>query len=114
MRVVEEGGTGGDDQAILDCVEATLECRVCATLTALDTLSRDCDEFDDGASNGSCTLLAHSPSVEGAPLVPAHDPTGCVSMVCGAPTFDTYCCDVEWDSICVDEAESLPVCSCGP
>jgi hypothetical protein len=37
---------------------------------------------------------------------PAHDPScgSCDAEVCAA---DPYCCEVEWDGVCVDEAESI-------
>ncbi|MCH6562087.1 MAG: PQQ-binding-like beta-propeller repeat protein [Myxococcales bacterium] len=37
-----------------DCLDRLVECRVCLGLNAADALSRDCDEFDDGLTNGSC------------------------------------------------------------
>jgi len=36
------------------CIDQKIECRVCLALNALDGLTRDCDEFDDGLANGSC------------------------------------------------------------
>ena len=43
-----------DDQAVADCVEAKVECAVCTTLNTFESTVRNCDEFDDGVSNGSC------------------------------------------------------------
>ncbi len=40
---------------LADCVEKRVECRVCQTLNAADGMDRDCDEFDNGALDGSCT-----------------------------------------------------------
>jgi hypothetical protein len=36
------------------CVDQRVECHVCLALNAADQLGRDCDQFDDGAINGSC------------------------------------------------------------
>ena len=40
--------------ALGDCLDRLVECRVCLGLNAADALSRDCDAFDDGLTNGSC------------------------------------------------------------
>ncbi len=40
--------------ALRDCIDARVECRVCLTINAMDGLAVDCDTFDDGALNGSC------------------------------------------------------------
>ncbi len=44
----------GDPGALGDCLDRLVECRVCRALNAADALSRDCDDFDDGLTNGSC------------------------------------------------------------
>jgi len=36
------------------CVAERVSCRVCRHYNAMDVLSRDCDEYDDGVRNGSC------------------------------------------------------------
>ncbi len=35
-------------------IDALVSCLVCKTLNESDNLDRDCDEFDDGLTNGSC------------------------------------------------------------
>ena len=35
-----------------------VECQVCVMLNQIDLLERDCDDFDDGAPNGSCDDFA--------------------------------------------------------
>jgi len=40
--------------AFADCVDVLVECRVCRMLNLMDGLALDCDDFDDGAINGSC------------------------------------------------------------
>ena len=48
-------GCGALDVAgLADCVDQIVECEVCRLLNAIDGLSRDCDEFDDGVVNASC------------------------------------------------------------
>ncbi len=44
----------GTTQELADCLDRLVECRVCLGLNAADNLARDCDDFDDGALNGSC------------------------------------------------------------
>ncbi|MFN2375093.1 MAG: reprolysin-like metallopeptidase [Candidatus Binatia bacterium] len=44
-----EAGTAFDE-----CVGAHAACRMCRTFAAADALSRDCDLFDNGLSDGSC------------------------------------------------------------
>jgi hypothetical protein len=56
----------------------------------------------DGAS--SC---AHSECQTGGPLDP--DCSGCADAICGA---DAFCCDTNWDSMCVDAAEASGACPC--
>jgi hypothetical protein len=54
---------------------------------------------------GGC---AHDLCEEGDPLDPTCDP--CVADVCGA---DPFCCDVAWDSLCIDNAEAICGIDCG-
>ena len=39
-----------------NCVDYMVECEVCLLLNEIDGLTRDCDDFDDGMANGSCTI----------------------------------------------------------
>jgi V8-like Glu-specific endopeptidase len=50
-----------------------------------------------GCSHGLCSV--------GAPLDPGCD--GCAGYVC---SFDPYCCETQWDAICIDESLK----ACGP
>ena len=53
-----------------DFVEGMVECEVCLFLNAIDGLARDCDLFDDGLANRSCSsgeFLALSYNVAGLP-----------------------------------------------
>jgi len=37
------------------CVDRQIECRTCELFSGADGLTRDCDAFDDGSVNGSCS-----------------------------------------------------------
>jgi len=61
-----------------------------------------------GGGIGSC---AHDLCETGDVLVPGCDADGCVEAVC---ENDSYCCDTEWDDICVGEVADYcvnPVCA---
>ncbi len=55
-----------------------------------------------GGSGNTSTTCAHDVCVEGGPLGPSCD--SCAATVCDE---DPYCCDTEWDDICVSEAVSF-------
>lgn len=57
------------------------------------------------ACGGGCS---HSPCEQGGALTSSCDP-GCSDVICGA---DAYCCNTEWDSICVNAASNEPACGC--
>ncbi len=71
------GGTNNDalfppcqGQNLGNCIDQKIECEVCQAVNALDGLNRDCDSFDDGLANGSCSFgefLALSYNVAGLP-----------------------------------------------
>lgn len=50
----------------------------------------------------ACPSCDHDVCTTGAPLLPAC--SSCAATVCGA---DAYCCDFEWDAVCVSEATTL-------
>ena len=56
---------------------------------------------DCGGCQGGCCIANGTPGCEDAKI------QGCVCA------FDAYCCNVQWDSICADEVESLGCGSCG-
>jgi hypothetical protein len=43
--------------ALRDCLDGRIACRVCESLGAADGLAVDCDAFDDGVDNASCATL---------------------------------------------------------
>ena len=52
------------------CIDYMVECEVCQFLNTIDGLNRDCDSFDDGLANGSCSFgefLALGYNVAGLP-----------------------------------------------
>ncbi|NUP11130.1 MAG: hypothetical protein HOW73_34225 [Polyangiaceae bacterium] len=61
-------------------------------------LINDCAPGSSGGGGGSCD---HPPEEAGTALDPSCDT--CAEEVCA---FDNYCCDTEWDDVCVDEAAS--------
>lgn len=82
-------------------------------------LGRFCDQRDiEGWYLDNLRLIGsetcdHSPCVAGTKLDPTCSP--CVAQVCA---FDSFCCNVAWDSICVNEAKTTcgltcPVCGNG-
>jgi pimeloyl-ACP methyl ester carboxylesterase len=61
--------------ALRDCIDVQVECRVCLMLNVMDNLDVDCDAFDDGEGNGSCVVAivaetADIPSAAAAPNTP--------------------------------------------
>lgn len=46
------GSTGA---ALTACLSTKLACRTCQTVNAFDDISADCDTFDDGVNNDSCS-----------------------------------------------------------
>jgi hypothetical protein len=63
----------------------------CATGESCASCSGDC--------GNACGACAHDVCMEGAAL--EDDCSPCVSSVCGV---DPFCCSVEWDEVCVEEA----------
>ncbi len=49
-----------DPAALLAWIEEMVECEVCLLVNAVDGLARDCDLFDDGLLNGSCSHLCEN------------------------------------------------------
>jgi hypothetical protein len=46
---------GLSGNAARDCIVRVVRCRMCLLINAMDGLSADCDAFDDGAANASCS-----------------------------------------------------------
>jgi hypothetical protein len=102
-------------------------CSSCATsICAVDSFCCDgvygswdsicVDEVRSVCNSALCpSACAHSPCSTGALLTSGCDgsppsPWGCVTSIC---TVDPYCCDTEWDSLCVDEVISVCAMTCG-
>ncbi|MHC4428801.1 MAG: DUF7901 domain-containing protein, partial [Planctomycetota bacterium] len=60
-----------------------------------------------GPGTGDCFVANGTPYCED--VCDGQPCTGCCDVVC---TLDPFCCDTEWDGICVGEAEDL--CGCAP
>ena len=59
------------------------------------------DPCEDAQGSSDCCAAHGTPGCE--------DPT-CAASVC---SYDPYCCEVEWDGICANEAATDPDCNCG-
>lgn len=83
-------------------------------LEAMDLCALTCDSCGDGICEpgedcstcpedcGACPVCEHDPCEAGAPLDPQCDE--CATTVCEQ---DSFCCDVLWDRLCIQQAESL-------
>ena len=54
LATVFPGCAPADTGELGACVERASRCRFCKAHAAMDALPADCDNFDDGATNGSC------------------------------------------------------------
>src|SRR5579862_1485338 len=76
----------------------------------------ECDDGNTVSGDGcdaNCQVECHADCAVGRPMVPRCD--SCVASICAA---DAYCCNVQWDAICVGETTSIcgipcPVCGNG-
>ncbi len=80
---------GSWDQYCVDAVPNTTECS-----------NENCQ------GGGNCI---HSPCDAGGKLTPGCDGGDCVTNVCNN---DAFCCNTEWDSICVSAAGTESACNC--
>lgn len=83
----------GDHSLHMYCESVAAGYGVCVPCPGL---VNDCAPGTVGGGNGTCDHPADQP---GTPLDPSCDT--CAEEVC---SFDTYCCETEWDDVCVDEA----------
>jgi hypothetical protein len=65
-----------------------------------------CGSYKCAASAGSC---GHPLCTVGAKVTAGCDTGGCATKVCAA---DSFCCNVSWDSLCVNEVTSVCAKSC--
>jgi hypothetical protein len=125
-RAPSTGGDPGKGPGTLDCSHPICEpgealdptCDPCAT-TVCSIDSFCCEvEWDDlcvGEAEDFCGIDCSAPPAcehplcdAGSALEPTCDP--CATTVC---TEDSFCCEVEWDEVCVGEAEQLCGLDCG-
>lgn len=85
---------------------------ICGKSCSTGTWSQTCVDKVNTTCGAFCqqdTGCAHDKCYEGGKLAAACDP--CVGKICAA---DPYCCNTAWDSICVDEVNSLCGKNCAP
>jgi hypothetical protein len=106
--------SGGMTLCTGTCVDTTSDMNNCGTCGKVCTGGTTCMNSTCQASTsgtppqGNCSHDLCT-SFLGA-LNPGCDPKGCVTSVC---TSDSFCCDTEWDDICVSEvATYCPPYSC--
>jgi hypothetical protein len=76
----------------------------CSTLWDSQCVGEVASICGQTCGGGTCS---HNKCTAGAKLVKTCDP--CVTQICNA---DSYCCNTQWDSICVGEVSSVCGASC--
>ena len=96
---------------VAGCIDAAVEAAVCAVDTYCCTTRWDSLCVGEVASvyGDNCDCCEVSSAAEGCYDFNAADHEAVSDCVCAA---DPYCCSSRWDSICVDEVESLSCGSC--
>ncbi len=74
------------------CVDRRAACASCRLLNAADGLARDCDEFDDGVVNDSCSTCGNA-RVETGEDCDDGGASGCCSASCTATNEGSACDD---------------------
>jgi hypothetical protein len=46
---------GLTDDALADCINARIRCRICLTVSRIANVTIDCEQFDDHQVNASCS-----------------------------------------------------------
>jgi hypothetical protein len=69
------GLTGTSTPTLGTCLDQQVECRVCQLLNQADALSVDCDLFDDGVADASCSSFTGPTPTPTATLTPTPVPT---------------------------------------
>ncbi|HMG22540.1 MAG TPA: hypothetical protein VK607_14505 [Kofleriaceae bacterium] len=93
--------TGSDACVSSICTADPFCCTTAWDAICVSEVRTVCDDLVCSEAKGSCV---HSVCASGASLANACDATkaDCVSEICAV---DSYCCNVGWDGICVDEVE---------
>jgi hypothetical protein len=89
------------------CLDSNNRCEPGNTVTFCGSSGNACVACTGGKScvNGACVVVStcsHSKCTTGKKLAKKCDP--CVTQIC---TRDSYCCNNQWDSICVGEVASI-------
>jgi hypothetical protein len=105
--------TSGETLCTNACYDLTSDMNNCGkcgnACTGTQTcMSSTCQSTSTAPPQGKCSHDLCADSL--GPLTPGCDTTGCVNNVC---TQDSFCCDTDWDSICVSEvADYCPPYTC--
>jgi hypothetical protein len=83
------------------CTFGALECAPIVQPAPAEVCGNSVDDDCTGAADDFCGC-AHGGCATGVALANGCDP--CVTQICAA---DSYCCNNNWDSICVDEVGSI-------
>ena len=67
--------TGMSGNALVQCLDRLVECRVCQAINDMDALLVNCDLFDDGAANGTCDSGTGPTPTPGPTATPGPTPT---------------------------------------
>jgi hypothetical protein len=108
------GCDAADATELRECLDSSVDCRACLAIDEVDGLTRDCDDFDDGVANGSCSELpwvcgddvAEGPEEcddgpANSDALPDACRTDCTSARCGDGVVDSgEACDGSDDTAC--------------
>lgn len=87
-------GTCADAQDLGVCIADRSECAACRLLNGVDGLERDCDLFDDGSENDSCSTCGNGIVEVGEDCDEGiANGQGCCGELCQAVANDTPCDD---------------------
>jgi len=90
--------SGLQGASLANCIDQEAKCRVCQTVKAIDDLVVDCDLFDDGLGNSSCSAY-----VLGAEGEACADDLYCGNQLC----VDGFCCNQDCTGGCVGCSAAL-------
>jgi cysteine-rich repeat protein len=96
------------------CVDAVLSVCGSSACTCGDGLCQAGEACETCPSDCGLCACSHAVCTDGAPLAPGCDGDPCVTSICGV---DPYCCAIAWDTVCVEEVQTIcgqPACfACG-
>lgn len=113
--VLEDAATGTDVPVDREGCKTDLDCEDLdpCTLDVCDAVTGGCSHQEDTA-NADCVEPGGFPVGVNSPCEPSDLPGSADSAVTACVcTLDTYCCDVKWDSLCVNRADTECGVACG-